>query len=180
MPDLHALIPLAEAHAEYDELITGDYGHEDPDTPGGFIGCSIRCTIYDAQRLGLLRSNINRDDHRAVASLLYDGHVWVAGLQDHLHESLPDAERMQWTPRLLRTVIGYEIDWQRVWHRWAGALLMRLVGALLQRLNMFSVRLALWSVERDPGHYAQLVLLLVEQLVLPSEKLLEIQPQEQY
>lgn len=121
--DLTPLIALAEAHAAADELITGTYGKETSD--GRYRGCSIGCTIYDAQQLGLIDSSVQYDDHQAVADLLYDGHEWVARLQDHLHETLPETERAQWTPRLLRAVIGYRIDWQRVYHRWSAALLRR-------------------------------------------------------
>lgn len=50
-------------------------------------------------------------------------------------------------------------------------VLMRGLGGVIQRLNELTVRLALWSVERDPGHYAQLVLLVIGTLALGTASL---------
>ncbi|MBN1966832.1 MAG: FtsX-like permease family protein [Anaerolineae bacterium] len=50
-------------------------------------------------------------------------------------------------------------------------LLMRLFSAIFGRRSGLTVPLALWSVERDPGHYAQLVLLLIGTLSLGTASL---------
>ncbi|GAB4420962.1 MAG: hypothetical protein Kow00106_17750 [Anaerolineae bacterium] len=62
-------------------------------------------------------------------------------------------------PALLLT--GAALLWLRLF-----PLLMRIAGRLLQRGRGLTVPLALWSVARDPGHYAQLVLLLIGALAL--------------
>ena len=119
-PDLRPLIALADAHAEADEYIAGIYWDH-----GSHRGCSLGCTIHDAMRLGLLPKDTNSDDHGSMAHLLYDDQEWVAGLQEEIFEEMADEERPGWTPRLLRAVIGYRVSWQRVWHRWASAVLRR-------------------------------------------------------
>lgn len=67
-------------------------------------------------------------------------------------------------PVLLLT--GLALLWMRLF-----PLLMRGLGSLLSGFNALSVRLALWTVERDPGHYAQLVLLLIGTLALGTASL---------
>ncbi len=67
-------------------------------------------------------------------------------------------------PLLLLT--GAALLWMRLF-----PLLMRLVGGLLTPLNGLTVRLALWNVEREPGHYGQLVVLLVGTLALGTASL---------
>ncbi len=49
--------------------------------------------------------------------------------------------------------------------------LMRLIGRLFGRNAGLTLPLALWNVERDPGHYAQLVLLLIGTLALGTASL---------
>ncbi|MFN8528820.1 MAG: ABC transporter permease [Anaerolineae bacterium] len=50
-------------------------------------------------------------------------------------------------------------------------LLMRFIGWIVGRLNNLLVPLALWGVERDPGHYTHLVTLLIGTLVLGTASL---------
>lgn len=50
-------------------------------------------------------------------------------------------------------------------------LLMRLISWIMGRLNNLLVPLALWGVERDPGHYTHLVTLLIGTLVLGTASL---------
>lgn len=67
-------------------------------------------------------------------------------------------------PALLLT--GLILLWLRLF-----PYLMRLPGLLLRGLNGLTVRLALWNVERDPGHCAQLVLLLIGTVALGTASL---------
>jgi hypothetical protein len=63
-------------------------------------------------------------------------------------------------------ITGVALLWLRVF-----PLLMRLIGAIFARLNSLLVPLALWSVERDPSHYAHLVMLLIGTLALGTASL---------
>ncbi|MEO8394896.1 MAG: hypothetical protein ABI700_18010, partial [Chloroflexota bacterium] len=63
-------------------------------------------------------------------------------------------------------LVGVALLWLRIF-----PLLLRLVSALFKRLDSLLVPLALWSVERDPSHYAQLVLLLIGTLALGTASL---------
>jgi len=67
-------------------------------------------------------------------------------------------------PALVLT--GVALLWLRLF-----PLLMGLVSRLFRWQNGLTVPLALWSVERDPGHYAQLVLLLIGTLALGTASL---------
>lgn len=67
-------------------------------------------------------------------------------------------------PALLLT--GAALLWLRVF-----PLLMRLAGAVFGTLNRLSVRLAFWGLERDPGTYGQLVMLVVGTLALGTASL---------
>ncbi|GAB4569494.1 MAG: hypothetical protein Kow0077_02120 [Anaerolineae bacterium] len=67
-------------------------------------------------------------------------------------------------PALLLT--GAALLWLRVF-----PLIMRAFGALFRRDRGLTAPLALWTVERDPGHYAQLVLLLIGTLALGTASL---------
>ncbi len=61
---------------------------------------------------------------------------------------------------------GTALLWLRVF-----PLLMRLFGRVLSLSHGLTGPLALWNVERDPGHYAQLVLLLIGTLALGTASL---------
>ena len=67
-------------------------------------------------------------------------------------------------PALVLT--GTALLWLRIF-----PLLMRLAGRLLGAVRGLTLPLAVWSVERDPGHYAQLVLLLIGTLALGTASL---------
>lgn len=67
-------------------------------------------------------------------------------------------------PALVLT--GAALLWLRLF-----PLLMRLVGGVCRRVAGLTLPLALWNVERDPGHYAQLVLLLIGTLALGTASL---------
>lgn len=61
---------------------------------------------------------------------------------------------------------GLALLWMRLF-----PLLMRGISLLIHRSRGLTMRLALWTVERDPGHYAQLVLLLIGTLALGTASL---------
>ncbi len=67
-------------------------------------------------------------------------------------------------PALLLT--GAALLWLRLF-----PLIMRLFSRLFAGVKGLTVPLALWNVERDPGHYAQLVLLLIGTLALGTASL---------
>jgi hypothetical protein len=67
-------------------------------------------------------------------------------------------------PALVLT--GTALLWLRLF-----PLLMRLFSRLFASVSGLVTPLALWSVERDPGHYAQLVLLLIGTLALGTASL---------
>ncbi len=48
---------------------------------------------------------------------------------------------------------------------------MRGIGALVSRANGLIGALALWNIARDPGHYAQLVLVLICTLAIGTAAL---------
>lgn len=58
-------------------------------------------------------------------------------------------------------IIGFTLLWIRLF-----PLLMRFIQIVLSRVNQLPLKLALWTVERDPSHYSQLVLLLIGTLAL--------------
>lgn len=62
-------------------------------------------------------------------------------------------------PVLLLT--GAAMLWMRLF-----PLLIRLIGSVFNRSTGLTARLAFWTVERNPGHYSQLVLLLIGTLAL--------------
>lgn len=67
-------------------------------------------------------------------------------------------------PALL--LVGASLFWMRLF-----PLLMHFFGLIFANGNGLTARLAFWNVERDPGHYAQLVLLLIGTLALGTASL---------
>jgi hypothetical protein len=67
-------------------------------------------------------------------------------------------------PVLLLT--GVVLLWIRIF-----PYLIRFLGYLLRNLNALSLQIALWTVERDSGHYAQLILSIVGTLALGTASL---------
>jgi len=63
-------------------------------------------------------------------------------------------------------LLGASMLWLRIF-----PLVVRLIGALFAGGDGLTVRLAFWNVERDPAHYAQLVLLLIGTLALGTSSL---------
>ncbi len=100
--------------------------------------------------LGLLFSNPG-----ALINLLLDSATRLGGLADPLNLL---------GPALLLT--GIALLWLRFFPS-----LMRLLGAPLRQGRGLTAPLSAWTVERDPGHYAQLVLLLIGTLALGTAAL---------
>jgi hypothetical protein len=67
-------------------------------------------------------------------------------------------------PALVLT--GFALLWLRIF-----PLTVRLVSRLTERNNHLATPMAIWNVERNPGHYAQLVLLLIGTLALGTASL---------
>jgi len=63
-------------------------------------------------------------------------------------------------------ITGLTLFWLRLF-----PLLMRLIGAFLSRSNGLSAPLALWNIARDPGHYAQLVMVMIGTLAIGTASL---------
>lgn len=102
------------------------------------------------QTLSLLASN-----PQALIQLIIDSANRSGGLSDPLNLL---------GPALLLT--GIALLWLRLF-----PALMRLIGAITGRSNGLTGPLAVWNVEREPGHYAQLVLLLIGTLALGTAAL---------
>jgi ABC-type antimicrobial peptide transport system permease subunit len=102
------------------------------------------------QALSLLANN-----PRQLIQLILDSANQTGGLGDPLNLI---------GPALLLT--GVALLWLRLF-----PALLRLVSRVLAWSNRLTGPLAVWNVERDPGHYAQLVLLLVGTLALGTASL---------
>jgi hypothetical protein len=102
------------------------------------------------QTLALLAS-----DPRQLIQLILDSATQTGGLADPLNLL---------GPALLLT--GLALFWLRLF-----PALMRIIGLLIGRGNGLTGPLSVWNVERDPGHYAQLVLLLIGTLALGTAAL---------
>ena len=63
-------------------------------------------------------------------------------------------------------ITGLALFWLRLF-----PLIMRGVSALLSRINGLLAPLALWNISRDPGHYAQLVMVLIGTLAIGTASL---------
>ena len=63
-------------------------------------------------------------------------------------------------------IAGLALFWLRLF-----PLIMRGIGALISRANGLVGTLALWNIARDPGHYAQLVLVLICTLAIGTAAL---------
>jgi hypothetical protein len=118
------------------------------------VGFIVRLLFYvegDAQQtVALLASNPG-----ALIQLIIDSANRAGGLSDPLNLV---------GPALLLT--GVALLWLRLF-----PMLMRLIGRLTGRNNGLTAPLAVWNVEREPGHYAQLVLLLIGTLALGTAAL---------
>ena len=93
---------LAEigAHERADALIKGSYSQLN----GQFKGCAIGCALHSLHTLqGTLGEKHPYDDHGKVAADL-GWPLWLAYLEDHLFESLPNELSKTWPRRLAEAV----------------------------------------------------------------------------
>lgn len=63
-------------------------------------------------------------------------------------------------------VLGLTLFWMRLF-----PMLVGLLGRMIEGRTDLLLRLALWSIERDPGHYTRMVLLLIGTLALGTASL---------
>lgn len=118
------------------------------------IGFIARLLFYVQGDLGETLSLLLTNP-RALIQLLLDSANRTGGLADPLNLV---------GPALLLT--GIALLWLRLF-----PMLMRILGGFFRRNNGLTGPLSIWNVERDPGHYAQLVLLLIGTLALGTAAL---------
>lgn len=92
---------------------------------------------------------------RALIRQMLDGAARTGGLADPLNLLAPAF-----------FLTGAALLWLRIF-----PLIMRVLGTFTRRDNGLTAPLAVWQVERDPNHYAQLVLLLIGTLALGTAAL---------
>ncbi len=92
---------------------------------------------------------------RALIQIIIDSAARTGGLADPLNLIGPAF-----------VLTGFALLWLRLF-----PILMRVFAALTRRARGLTAPLSLWTVERDPGHYAQLVLLLIGTLALGTAAL---------
>ena len=95
MTVIEELIPLADAHQEADEYVSGSYWT-------GSKGCSVGCSVEDMKRLGKL-NGVGHGDHAALARAT-DVPEMLWRLANNIFEGLPTKDRSAWTPAFLRAV----------------------------------------------------------------------------
>lgn len=117
----------------------------------GFVGRLLFFVEGDlGQTLNLLFT-----DPRKLIQIVLDSANRTGGLADPLNLL---------GPAMLLT--GIALLWLRLFPR-----LMGLFAAVARRINGLTAPLSVWQVQRDPGHYAQLVLLLIGTLALGTAAL---------
>lgn len=98
-----------------------------------------------------------------IESLLANPALLITSLANQRDVGLDDPFTLAGPVFLLA---GFALLWMRVF-----PLLVRLFSAPLDVTHGLTSRLAFWTVERDPAHYAQLVLLLIGTLALGTASL---------
>ena len=123
------------------------------------IGFIVRLLFFVTGDLGQALS-LFANNPQGLISLILDSANQTGGLSDPLNLL---------GPALLLT--GIALLWLRIF-----PALMRLIGGIFSRSDRLTGPLALWNVERDPNHYAQLVLLLIGTLALGTAALALTRP----
>ncbi|MCC7451731.1 MAG: ABC transporter permease [Anaerolineae bacterium] len=118
------------------------------------IGFMARLLFFISGDLGQTLTLLINDPRRLI-QLLLDSANKTGGLGDPLNLL---------GPALLLT--GIALFWLRLF-----PAIMAFISRGLRRNNGLTGPLAVWNVERDPGHYAQLVLLLIGTLALGTAAL---------
>lgn len=123
-----------------------------------FVGVLLLLRLYltvsGDRSLGDLLNDLIRDPG-GVIGFIADNAAEQGGLSDPFNLI---------APALILT--GFALLWLRVF-----PLLMKIVSYYASRSTKLATPLAVWNVERDPGHYAQLVLLLIGTLALGTASL---------
>ena len=104
--------------------------------------------------LGELLGNLV-EDPASVIKFVADNVTEAGGLSDPFNLM---------APALVLT--GVALFWLRLF-----PMLVGLISRITSRSNMLATPMAVWNVERNPGHYAQLVLLLIGTLALGTASL---------
>ncbi len=123
-----------------------------------FIGTLLLLRLYltvsgDRSLSDLLRDLVR--DPAGVIRFIADNASAQGGLSDPFNLI---------APALILT--GFALLWLRIF-----PLLMKAISYYTTRNHKLATPLAVWNVERDPGHYAQLVLLLIGTLALGTASL---------
>lgn len=118
------------------------------------LGLIARLLFYVEADFSQTLARLGRNPS-ALIQLILDSANRTGGLSDPLNLV---------GPAVLLT--GIALLWLRIFPS-----IMRGFGAITKRLNSLVAPLAVWNVERDPGHYAQLVLLLIGTLALGTAAL---------
>ncbi len=118
------------------------------------LGFIARLLFFVEGDLGRTLSKL-LNDPPALIQQIVDGATRTGGLSDPLNLL---------GPGLLLS--GMALLWLRIF-----PALMRLLSLLSRRSNGLTAPLSIWNVERDPSHYAQLVLLLIATLALGTAAL---------
>src|SRR5581483_1622074 len=118
------------------------------------LGFVARLLFFVSGDLGETLTSLAHEPRRLVQVIL-DSANRAGGLADPLNLI---------GPALVLT--GVALLWLRLFPS-----LMRLMGRIVTRSDSLTGPLAVWNVERDPNHYAQLVLLLIGTLALGTAAL---------
>ncbi len=118
------------------------------------LGFMARLLFFVAGDLGQTLSLLINNPPALIQQIV-DGAARTGGLADPLNLI---------GPGLLLS--GIALLWLRFF-----PFLMRLIGLFSRRSNSLTAPLSVWNVERDPNHYAQLVLLLIATLALGTAAL---------
>jgi len=113
---------------------------------------------------------LSADVDEPLRALLEDPGTLVRALSEQGAAGLDDPFSLL-GPALLLT--GLALLWMRVFP-W----IMSLIGLMLSGVSDLTTRLALWNVERNPSHYAQLVLLIIGTLALGTASLTLIETRD--
>ncbi len=93
------------AHEAADQLIKGTYGRMN----GHFRGCAIGCSLHSLNRIQGKPELEKTDAHARIPTEL-GWPLWLAYLEDHIFERLPDDLARTWPRRLAEAIpVGAEI-----------------------------------------------------------------------
>lgn len=97
-------------------------------------------------------------DDQSLFDLIKNPSIFIQAIAQQGAESLNDPFNIA-GPILF--LAGATLLWMRLFPH-----LIRIIGGIINRSHNFTLRLAFWNVEREPTHYAQIVLLLIGTLAM--------------